>query len=339
MKKNKVAVLGGGSWGTALASTFAENDNEVILWSHNEDDVFNINTSHLNPRFLGSNKINQKVFATTDLEQAIDEAQVILFVVPTKAIRQVATQVEEILKGSGQTPIVGHATKGIEVSTFMRISQMISEIVSIANQDNMFFISGPSHAESVIQKGITLVSIASANQENAEIVQNLISTPYFRAYTENDLVGSEFAAAIKNVLAIAGGILTGLNLSDNTQAAFVTRGLAEIKRFGAKMGGESQTFDGLAGLGDLIVTATSPNSRNFKAGLGLAQGKNIDQIQDEMGMVVEGVATTKALHQIAMDYDITMPISEAVYQVVYEDQSIESQIQSLLNRPLTKEFN
>lgn len=337
MTQNKIAVIGGGSWGTALASTFALNGNDVIQWMRNSEDADDINTNHKNTRYLGANLLAENLIATTDLKKTVSNADIVLIVVPTKAIREVSKQLNQIFLETGAKPIIGHATKGIERETFKRVSEMISEEIEIANQAEMFFISGPSHAESVVQKAITLVSIASANTLNAKKVQMALSNNFFRVYTNNDLIGSELSAAVKNVLAIAGGIIKGLEMSDNTQAAFITRGLVEIKRFGLKMGGQPETFDGLAGLGDLIVTATSANSRNFKAGLAVSQGKSIEEIEADMGMVVEGISTTKALYELMISYHIDMPISKAVYQVLYEKTSINDAIESLMSRKLISE--
>ncbi|MFT8325278.1 NAD(P)H-dependent glycerol-3-phosphate dehydrogenase [Oenococcus sicerae] len=334
---SKIAVLGAGSWGTALASTLSGNGNQVILWGHNQKDVDDINHQHLNQHYLQQAILDNKLKATTDLKEALVAAEIVLFVVPTMAIREVAVKVNQLLPSLDKTVIFGHAVKGIEVNSNKRISQMIVEEIPTLRERDLFFISGPSHAESVIKKAITLVAVASANQQHAKQIQTALSNSFFRVYTNADLVGSEYAAALKNVLAIAGGIIKGLNMTDNTQAALVTRGLAEMRRLGVALGGQPETFAGLAGLGDLIVTAMSANSRNFRAGLALAAGKNIQQIQKEMGMVIEGVKTAKAVDQLSRKNKVSMPISENVYKILYENERIEDAVAVLMSRPLISE--
>ncbi|MDR2661105.1 MAG: NAD(P)-dependent glycerol-3-phosphate dehydrogenase [Lactobacillaceae bacterium] len=353
---NKVAILGTGSWGTALASTFAENqNNDVIIWGISSDQIDDININHQNKKYLGDSKLSPNLKATADMASAVVNANIILFVVPTKAIYDVAGKLNNVLiqlqnsQNHNQDqqqkiiPIIGHATKGIEANTFKRISQMINEATFESlgalhiKEEDLFFLAGPSHAESVVAHAITLVSIASPNQQNAKFVQQALANKNFRVYTNTDIVGSELAASLKNVLAIAGGIIKGLNMVDNTQAALVTRGLVEMKRFGVAMGGQNTTFDGLAGLGDLIVTAMSPNSRNFRAGLQLAQGKTLEEIQTEMGMVIEGIANTKAIYDLSQEKNINMPISTSVYNILYKGQKVEEAIDELMARKLTSE--
>ncbi|MFT8813303.1 NAD(P)H-dependent glycerol-3-phosphate dehydrogenase [Oenococcus sp.] len=336
-KTTKIAVIGAGSWGTALASTFSGNGNQVMLWGHNANDVDEINRSHHNSRYLKDALLDDKLQASTDLAAALNGAEIVLFVVPTVAIREVAREVGKLLSLTAPDAFFGHAIKGIEVDSNKRISQMICEEMPLLNESDLFFISGPSHAESVIRHAITLVAVASANKGNAQKVQQALSNSFFRVYTNSDLPGSEYAAALKNVLAIAGGILQGLGMADNTQAALITRGLAEMRRLGIALGGQSATFDGLAGLGDLIVTATSANSRNFRAGVALAGNKNIEQVQKEMGMVIEGVRTAKAVDQLSKNNKISMPISQSVYKILYENAKIEDVVADLMNRPLISE--
>lgn len=336
-KITRIAVLGAGSWGTALASTFAANGHQVTLWGHNAHDVDQINQSHRNQRYLKDAPLDYRLKATTDLKAALKAAEIVLLVVPTAAVREVARQVKPFITATDPQAVFGHAIKGIEVDSNKRISQMICEEIPDLTESDLFFISGPSHAESVIKQAITLVAVASENHEHAKKVQLALSNSFFRVYTNSDLVGAEYAAALKNVLAIAGGILQGLHMADNTQAALITRGLAEMRRLGIALGGKSVTFDGLAGLGDLIVTATSANSRNFRAGLALADHKSIKQVQKDMGMVIEGVKTAQAVDQLSKNNKITMPISQSVYKILYENAKIEDVVTDLMNRPLNSE--
>ncbi|MDN6968591.1 NAD(P)H-dependent glycerol-3-phosphate dehydrogenase [Oenococcus sp. UCMA 17063] len=334
---HKIVILGAGSWGTALASTFSINGNQVIIWGNNQSTIDDINKNHRNSRYLQEAPLDQNLKATNDLRIALKDAEIVLFVVPTSAVRQVARQVDDILPNLGNQIIFGHAIKGIEVDSNKRVSQMICEEIPSIREDDLFFISGPSHAESVVKKAITLIAVASSNQKKARVIQLALSNSFFRVYTNSDLRGSEYAAALKNVLAIAGGIIKGLKMTDNTQAALITRGLVEMRRLGVALGGKSETFDGLAGLGDLIVTAMSANSRNFRAGLGLSSGKSLEQVQKEMGMVIEGVKTAKAVDQLSRKNNISMPISKSVYKILYENAKIDDVVADLMNRPLISE--
>ncbi|WP_439425805.1 NAD(P)H-dependent glycerol-3-phosphate dehydrogenase [Oenococcus alcoholitolerans] len=340
-KAYKIAVIGAGSWGTALASTFALNENSVMIWGRDKDDIDDINNNHQNHRFLKDAKLSDKLRASTDLKEVLADAKIILLVVPTKALREVAKKVyaslDRLSLDDPDQLIFGHAIKGIEAGTNKRISQMIAEEIPFLSEKDLFFISGPSHAESVVQKAITLVSVAGSDQEKVKSVQNALSNAFFRVYTNRDLIGSEYAAALKNVLAIAGGIVKGLGMTDNTQAALITRGLAEMRRLGVSLGAKADTFDGLAGLGDLIVTAMSNNSRNFRAGLQLADGKNIDEIEKDMGMVVEGFNTAKAVVDLSLKKNISMPISQSIYKILYENAKIDTVVADLMNRPLNSE--
>lgn len=333
----KVAVLGAGSWGTALANTLANNGVDLLLWSHRPDQINEINQNHTNQAYLPNAPLNPALVATDSMKMAVTGAEVVLMVVPTRAVREVALTLNACLLELQQTSIIVHATKGLEAGTHKRISQMLTEELDSDTYSAIVAISGPSHAEDVIQEDLTAVSIASTDLKAAQTVQALFANSSFRPYTNHDLVGAELGGALKNIIAIGSGMLVGLGYSVNAQAALLTRGLVEIRRVGAAMGASSETFLGLAGIGDLIVTGMSANSRNYRAGYALGQGKPLDQVQAEMGMVIEGVNTTKAVHEFAQDHQLEIPITTAIYQVLYQNADIKTEIATLMTRPLKSE--
>ena len=294
----KIAVLGAGSWGTVLGSMLADKGNEIVLYGNNEEVNQEINEHHTNEHYMKDWSVNETATATGDLNKALDGAEVILFVLPTQAIRIVAKQVGQILTETGRKPLIVTATKGIEPGTKKLISEILTEEIYPNDTDKIVAISGPSHAESVAQKDLTAISCASTSKENAEKVQEMFSNEYFRLYTNSDLVGVEVAGAVKNVIAIAAGILVGKHYGDDAKAALMTRGLAEITRLGVNyFGADPMTFSGLSGIGDLIVTCTSVNSRNWRCGKQLGEGKSLDYVLQNMGQVVEGATTVKAVHE------------------------------------------
>ncbi|OPH05639.1 NAD(P)H-dependent glycerol-3-phosphate dehydrogenase [Lacticaseibacillus paracasei] len=339
----KIAVLGAGSWGTVLANLLTENGHEVDLWSHNPDQVALMKRTHQNEHYLGAEfTLQPALHVTADLGQALDQAAVILFVVPTNAIRSVAEQVKPILqahKGRGEQPIIVPAAKGLERGSELRISQVLAEVLPKELIQGVVVISGPSHAEDVATHDITTLTAASNDLALAEKVQKLFMNDYFRLYTNTDVIGVEIGAALKNVIAIGAGALHGLGYGDNTKAALMTRGLAEISRVGVKLGAEPLTFIGLSGVGDLIVTCTSVHSRNWRAGNALGQGEKLPDVLKNMGMVVEGVSTTKVAHQMARELDVDMPITDAIYQVLYENAPIRTVITDLMKRSGKPEFD
>ncbi|KRN28491.1 hypothetical protein IV38_GL001493 [Lactobacillus selangorensis] len=335
----QVAVLGAGSWGTALANLLAENGQDVKIWEHNAERVAEINEQHTNKHYLPELKISPRLKATSELADALNGAQIVLFVVPTKAIREVAKQVEKVLRIQQARPVIVHAAKGLEQGTHLRISQILEEEIPAANRNGIVVLSGPSHAENVAQKDITALTVASHDVEQAEWVQNIFSNDYFRLYTNQDVIGVEMGAALKNVIALGVGAIHGLGYGDNTKAALMTRGLAEISRLGVAMGANPLTFIGLSGVGDLVVTCTSVNSRNWRAGNQLGQGAKLDDVLQNMGMVVEGVATAQSAHELADSMDIDMPITNAIYDVLYQGKDIKAAIAELMQRSNKPEFN
>lgn len=335
---SKIAVLGTGSWGTVLANLLVENGHDVQLWGRNQDIVQEINQEHTNRHYLPHFHLHSHLKAQTDIGKALAAVELVLFVVPTNAIRSVAKKVKPQLEKMTVKPLLVHAAKGIELSTKLRISQVLDQLLPVKEFGEVVVISGPSHAEEVAKKEITMLTVASKNLKSAEKVQRLLGNDYFRLYTNSDVVGVEIGGALKNIIALGAGIANGLGYGDNAKAALMTRGLAEISRFGSKLGANPLTFSGLSGLGDLIVTCTSNDSRNWRAGNQLGKGKSLDQVLAEMGQIVEGVYTDQAVHFAAKDLNVSMPIVDALYEILYENNNIKTGIKKLMNRDLKPEF-
>ncbi len=328
----KIAVLGSGSWGTALGQVLAENGHEVVLWGREDHIADEINQAHTNSHFLPGINLPTTIVATTDLKAALDQATVLLFVLPTKAIRSVARQVASYLSQSDAQPLLVHATKGLEQGTHLRVSQMIEEEIPRQDYQDLVVLSGPSHAEEVARHDLTTVTAACPNLQAAEKVQALFKNHYFRIYTNTDVVGVEMGAALKNIIALGAGVLAGAGYGDNAKAALVTRGLAEISRMGIKLGADPLTFVGLSGVGDLVVTCTSPHSRNWQAGNLLAKGYSKEAIEEEIQMVVEGIATCQSAYELAKESGIEMPITEALYGLIYEGAQVKEGLLRLMTR-------
>jgi len=333
--KKKAAVLVAGSWGTALAYVLACNQYEVTMWTRTEAQAKEISTQHHNEKYLPNRVLPPNITATTDMKQALQGAQLTLFVAPSSAMRAVAKAAAPHIE---QKSIIVHATKGFEPETLKRMSVVLAEELG-RQQAEIAVISGPSHAEEVILKLPTTVVVASEKVEVAEKAQEAFMNSSFRVYTNSDVVGIEVSGALKNIIALAAGLINGLQLGDNAKAALLTRGLAEISRLGVAMGANPLTFIGLAGVGDLVVTATSQHSRNWRAGYMLADGTPLSVVLERMGMVVEGVKTTRAAYYLAQQYDIEMPITEQLYEVLFNDQPIDRSIEALMGRMKTNEMN
>ncbi|MCE4965809.1 NAD(P)H-dependent glycerol-3-phosphate dehydrogenase [Staphylococcus chromogenes] len=324
-----ITVFGTGSFGSALANVLAENGHHVLMWGKNETTISEINTQHTNKNYLKEAKLDQMIQATTDLDRAIQHSDIFIIALPTKAIREVMGRVNAKLN-SKKTLI--HVTKGIENETFKRVSEMLEDSISPEFNAGIGVLSGPSHAEEVVVKQPTTVAAASNNSEIRQLIQDLFMTDYLRVYTNDDLVGVELGGALKNIIAIASGVVSGMGYGDNAKAALMTRGLAEITRLGVQLGADPLTFQGLGGIGDLIVTCTSTHSRNFSLGYKLGQGQKLDEILNEMNMVAEGVYTTQSVHNLAKQQGVEMPITEALYRVLFEDQPVEEELKILMGR-------
>lgn len=332
----KVSVIGAGSWGTAIAFVLAENGHDCLLWARRQEQVNEINDHHTNEAYLKNITLPTNLKATTDLQQAVEHSDVIVIGVPSKGIRSICADMAQYI----ETPkLVAHISKGIEPDTHKRISEMIEEELTPEKVRDVVVLSGPSHAEEVVLRHPTTVTAACANEASAKEIQDLFMNQYFRVYTNDDVIGVEIGAALKNVIALGAGISDGLGYGDNAKAALITRGLTEISRLGIKMGAKPLTFSGLTGLGDLIVTCTSVHSRNWRAGNMLGKGQSLDEVTKNMGMVIEGVRTTKAAYQLAQKYDVSMPITEALYQVLCEDVAPKEAVDQLMTRMKKQEVD
>jgi glycerol-3-phosphate dehydrogenase (NAD(P)+) len=325
----KITVVGAGSWGTALSMVLADNNHEVRLWGNREEQIQEINTYHTNERYLPNIKLPEGIKGYSSLEKALDGVENVLLVVPTKAMRDVLAQ----LRTLATKPLtIIHASKGIEPGTSKRITEMIEEEMPEHLLKDVVVLSGPSHAEEVALRHPTTVTSASNNVQAAEKVQDLFMNAYFRVYTNPDVTGVELGGALKNIIALCAGITDGLGYGDNAKAALITRGLAEITRLGRAMGANPLTFAGLTGMGDLIVTCTSVHSRNWRAGHMLGKGYSLDEVLESMGMVVEGVRTTKAAYHLAKEIGVEMPITNALYGVLFEEKNAKDAVDYLMSR-------
>lgn len=330
-KQSKVAVLGAGSWGMALSKVLAENGHDVKIWSHPRGAEFvnEINTHHTNKRYFEDIVFPESITATTDLKEAIEGREILVIVIPTAGIRNLTKELNEIID---EPKIIVHASKGLEQKTHLRISTIIEEEVEQKKRKGVAVLSGPSHAEEVVVQDLTSLTSASENEDIAETIQYLFMNDYFRVYRNTDIIGVELGAALKNIVALGAGALIGLGYGDNAIAALVTRGLAEITRLGIALGADSRTFMGLSGVGDLIVTSTSVHSRNWRAGKLLGEGHTIKSIYEEIGMAIEGLSTVIAAKELAEECNIEMPITEAIYQVAYENADVSGAILNLMRR-------
>jgi glycerol-3-phosphate dehydrogenase (NAD(P)+) len=337
MQENKeaIAVVGAGSWGTALAMVLADKGREVRLWSHNESQVNEINQYHMNKKYLPEIQLPELIAAYASLSDALAGIKTVILAVPTKAIREVLGKVRTV-QNSPLT--IAHVSKGIEPDSLLRISELIKEEMPRELLKAVVVLSGPSHAEEVSRRHPTTVTVSSEDMSAAEEIQDLFINHNFRVYTNPDVIGVEIGGALKNIIALAAGITDGLGYGDNAKAALITRGLAEIARLGTKMGANPLTFSGLAGIGDLIVTCTSVHSRNWRAGNLLGKGNNLEEVLDNMGMVVEGVRTTKAAYQLAQKYNVSMPITYALYDVLFNGKNAKDAVDVLMARGKTHEM-
>ena len=326
----KIAVLGAGSWGTALGQVLNENGHDVRLWHLEQNFVETIKQSHVHP-FLPGVKLNHALQFTSSLEEICNYGELLVSAVPSQVVRLVL----EKFPDNWEKPIVS-VSKGIENNTGMRMSEVIAETLHL-NPEEIVILSGPSHAEEVSKKYPTTVVAACKNIENARKVQKIFSNEYFRVYSGRDVIGVEIGGAAKNIIALAAGICHGLDYGDNTMAALVTRGLEEIIRFGTRMGADRDTFSGLSGMGDLVVTAFSPHSRNRQVGERIGRGEKLNDILASMEMVAEGVETTRSIHDVAQKNNIDMPLCEQIYQVLFEDVPPRKAILELMGRELVDE--
>lgn len=332
----RCTVLGAGSWGTALAIVLADNGHEVRLWGHRADQIEEINEKHTNDKYLPGIQLPDAICGYYQLDKAIEGMDIIILAVPTGAIREVLQKMVPFLT---KKVLICHVSKGIEPNTLKRISEMIIEEIPEQFLEDVVVLSGPSHAEEVSKRLPTTVTASSTNILAAEKIQELFNNQnYFRVYTNPDVIGVELGGALKNIIALGAGISDGLGYGDNAKAALITRGLAEIARLGTKMGANPLTFAGLTGIGDLVVTCTSVHSRNWRAGNLLGKGHKLDEVLKNMGMVVEGVRTTKAAYQLAKRENIEMPITNAIYNILFNNFPPKHAVEGLMGRNKRQEI-
>lgn len=329
----RLAVIGAGGWGTALAKVLVDNEHEVLLWAREPEVALEINQHHLNSRFLSEVGLPEKLQATEDLQQAVDHCEALVMAVPSQWTRVMARQVAPLIS---RNTIVINVSKGLEITTQKRLTEVLEEELPIANE-RIVALSGPNHAEEVARGVPSATVVASPDQTIAETVQDIFMNSSFRVYTNADRTGVELGGALKNIIALAGGITDGLGFGDNTKAALITRGIAEMARLGVAMGALSQTFAGLSGLGDLFVTASSRHSRNSWAGREIGSGRSPEEVFNSTPMVVEGAPTSKAAYLLSKQLQVEMPITTKVYEVLYEGASPIKGVKELMERGRTHE--
>ena len=321
----KISVIGSGSWGTAVAIMLAQNGHEIMLWSYLTEEYEELKERHENRRFLPGVKIPETVRFTGQMEDCAD-AQLVIVAVPSHAMRQTAKSLAGVLKPK---QLVLNISKGLEEESLCTMSQVLKQELPLCE---IAVMSGPSHAEEVSRRIPTTNVVAADSEAVANLIQDMMMNPDFRVYTNPDVLGVELGGALKNVIALCAGILDGMGLGDNTKAALMTRGIVEISRLGVSMGAKAETFCGLSGIGDLIVTCTSMHSRNRRAGILIGQGKSLEEAQSEVKMVVEGVKTCRAAHDLAKKTGVEMPIVQEAYRVLFEGISPKEAVRNLMGR-------
>ncbi len=329
---NNIVVLGAGGWGSALAMLLDGKGYNIKLWTHEPEIINEINNQHSNSPYLPGVKFSDSIKATCDIDD-IENATIIVNTVPTQYIRS--------LYGEYKLPVAGkiivNGSKGIERKTLFQVSEIFSHYCGIS-ADNYVIISGPSHAEEVARNVPTTIVAASENAELAKKIQGIFMTPNFRVYTSDDVIGCEIGGSLKNVIAIAAGIIDGLGMGDNTKAALITRGLAELSRIGIAHGANPLTFSGLSGLGDLFVTCNSNHSRNRSVGEAIGKGKTLDEIMSETKMVAEGISTSESAYCLGKKHNVEMPITEEIYKILFENKKPLDAIGDLMVRQSKREW-
>ena len=326
----KIGVVGAGSWGTALAYLLNQNGHNVTIWGYNKDEITDLDKSRENKKFLPGIILPESLKATS-IDEDMKDMEMIILSVPSKAVREICERFKNLFNDGR---IIVNVAKGLEEGTLLRLSQVIQEIIP---NSNVAVLSGPSHAEEV-GKNIATACVASAYDINvAKKVQDAFMSVNFRVYTNMDMVGVELGGALKNLIALAAGASDGCGFGDNTKSALMTRGITEIARLGMAMGAKRETFSGLTGIGDLIVTCTSMHSRNRRAGMLLGQGKTLKETLEEIKMVVEGVNTAKAAYDLSIKYNVDMPITREINEVLYKGKNTKDAVITLMTRNKTDE--
>lgn len=322
----KITLCGGGSWGTAIARLLSNKGHELNFYIRNKEVIEDVRKNKENTKYLPGAKFEKEINLTNNLDSVLEDIDVFIIAVPTSSIREVLTSIKDKIS---KDVIIVNLSKGIEVESLDRISEISSEIL----KDNPFVaLSGPSHAEEVGKDIPTTLVASSENLKVAQTIQHEFSTPIFRIYTNPDLVGVEMGGALKNIIALAAGMNDGLAYGDNSKAALMTRGIYEMSKLGISLGANPHTFNGLSGIGDLIVTCTSMHSRNRRAGILIGEGKSMKEACNEVGQVVEGVKTVKSAYKLAKLKNIEMPITNALYKVLYEGYDPNKAVYELMTR-------
>jgi glycerol-3-phosphate dehydrogenase (NAD(P)+) len=335
LRSMRAAVIGGGSWGTALASVLGTNGHETIIWAHDEEVARAITERHENPKYLAGLLLPHTVRGTHVLADALAGAELVVAVSPSHVTRAVMRDALPLLPRG--VPIVC-ASKGIENDTLLTMNEVLEEVLPSELHPYLTYLSGPSFAKETVRRMPTAVVVASPWERIAQRVQRAFSNDTFRVYTSNDVAGVELGGSLKNVCAIAAGIADGMGYGNNTRAALITRGLSELVRLAVKKGANPLTLSGLAGLGDLVLTCTGELSRNRTVGLGLGRGQSLDEVLAGMTQVAEGVRTAKSAHELAKKLGCEMPIHEAVYRILYEQLPAKQAMTQLLSRELKSEL-
>lgn len=320
-----ITIVGAGSWGLAIGLLLNGEGHNVTFWCYSEQEKEEILQHRENKRCLPGIKIPLEINFTTCMKEALAESNIVVLAVPSKGVRTTTVNMKPYLR---KDVIVVNVAKGVEEGSLLRLSEVIEEVIP----NPVVVLSGPSHAEEVARHIPTAVTVSSKNLEYAYKIQDLMMTKYFRVYTNADIIGIEIGGALKNVIALATGIIDGMGFGDNTKAALMTRGIAEMTRLGTSMGGDAATFAGLTGIGDLIVTCTSGHSRNRRAGELIGQGYTMEEAIKKVNMVVEGVPTTKACYDLMKKYEVEMPILEAIYSVIFANKPVKETIYNLMMR-------
>lgn len=332
----KLGVVGAGSWGTALAKLLADKGYDLDLWIFEQEVRAQIENERENKVFLPGFTLPQNIFPTNDIKKAVSNKDLVLMVVPSHCMRDMASQMAPYVDPE---TIIVTASKGIENKTHLTMTQILKEIIDFIPEENLAVLSGPSFAKEVANKVPTVVAAASISREVAEYVQTIFSCPTFRVYVNDDPVGTQVGGAMKNVLAIAAGICDGMQMGLNPRAALITRGLTEMNRLGTRMGADPLTLSGLAGVGDLLLTCTGDLSRNYTVGKQIGQGKKLDEIISEMRMVAEGVKTTRSVYNLSKKLGVDLPICNEVYAVLFDNLSVKETVERLMNRSLKHELD
>lgn len=326
----KISIIGAGSFGTAIAVVLGQSGYSITIWAREEEVVDGINRNGFNPEYISDVELPKSVNASYTIKEAILGSEMVVFATPSHALREVAGKAKEHLTGK---EIIVSVAKGIEQDSLMTPSQILVDVLDgTVLEDQIGILTGPSHAEEVSKFKPTAITASAYSKRAARIIQETFMTPMFRVYLNHDILGAEIGGALKNIMAIAAGIIDGAELGDNAKAALMTRGLHEMKRMGCALGASQDTFSGLTGMGDLIVTCTSEHSRNRYVGYNIGRGKSLDEIRSGMNMIAEGVKTAKSVTQWSRRNNVEMPITDAVYKVLFENMDPKDAVNELMTR-------